>query len=121
MDNAIRSFDQAHYTNDELDREILRTIREIMIADNLWELHMEGTFEEIVKRTGALYLHDVDAEDEIDVRDEINSFIRELLDITYDNLSVSLYEDGEQGMSYLYKYVDDHDMMCGCSNAYCGV
>ena len=119
--NIIRSFENAFYNIDELDREILRAIREVMITHDLWENHHEGSFEEIVNPNGALYVDPATDDDTWSDREEINSFTRALLYITFAALSVSLYEDGEQGMTYLYAYVSDHDMLCGCTDAYCGV
>lgn len=123
MNNVIRSFDQGAYTYDELDREILRAIREVMIQHDLWENFHEGTFEEVVNPNGSLYV-DPYNDDESCLsfdREEISAFTRELVDILFSNLSISLMEDVEQGMIYLYRYEDDHDTMCGCSDAYCGV
>ena len=119
--NIIRSFENALYNVDELDREILRAIREVMISYDLWELSHEGTFEEIVNPYGALYVDPATDDDSWADREDINAFMRELLYIAYDNLSISLYADGEMGMTYLYTHISDHDMLCGCSDAYCGV
>lgn len=119
--NIIRSFENAAYNVDELDREILRTIREVMITHDLWESHHEGAFEEIVNPNGALYVPQFDNDDSWADREEINAFMRALLYITFAAISVSLYEDGEQGMTYLYAYVSDHDIECGCTDPYCGV
>lgn len=117
--DVIRSFEQSLYTPDELDRAIIRAIREVMIEHDLWEPHMEGTAEEILKPQGALYVPQYDWDDSWEDREAINAFMRVLLCITYDNLSVSLTEDVEQGMTYLYTYVPEVE--CNCSNPYCSV
>lgn len=107
--DIIRSFEQALYTCDELDRAILTAIRAVMIEHDLWENFHEGTFEEIVNPNGALFIDPYDIESDFlwEDREEVNAFIRNLTDITFANISVSLFEDGEQGMTYLYKYVPD--------------
>lgn len=115
MNNVIRSFDQGAYTYDELDREILRAMREVMIKHDLWETFHEGMFEEVVNPNGSLYV-DPYNDDEACLsfdREEINAITRGLVDILFNNLNISLMEDGEQGMIYLYRYEDDHDTMCG--------
>lgn len=119
----IRSFEQSLYTVDELDRAILRAIRAVMIEHDLWETFHEGTFEAIVKPNGALYVDPaIDDTDLFFDREYVNVFMRELLNITYANLSISLTEDGEQGMTYLYIYAPDgHDLECNCTDPYCGV
>ena len=119
--DIIRSFEQALYTCDELDRAVLTAIRELMIANDLWENFHEGTFEEIVNPGGVLFIdpHGIESDFLWEDREEVNAFIRGLSDILFQNCSISLYEDGEAGMTYLYRYVDDRE--CNCTNPYCAV
>lgn len=114
MDNVIRSFEQALYTYDALDRAILRDIRELLIADDLWENHHEGTYEEIVNPNGSLFIDPAGIESDFlwEDREEVNAFMRGLVNILFNHLSISLYEDGEAGMTYLYEYIPDVDPYC---------
>lgn len=119
--DIIRSFEQALYTPDELDRAILGTIRVLMIENDLWENHHEGTFEEIVNPGGVLFIDPDGIESDFlwEDREEVNAFIRHLSDILFEHHSISLYEDGEAGMTYLYTYVEYRE--CNCTDPYCSV